>query len=306
VSLSWVVFQQVAGLFIYIGAGYAARFFGILEEEGDRAVSNLLNYVTMPALLLTSMQLEPTARVLRNTGVVLALAFSLVLAAFGLSEVLGRAKGLSPLKRYAFQTAFTFGNVAYLGFPVINALYGSEGLYYAAIFTLAHNVIFYTLGVWLMNRHRESRVSWRLLLNPVIMAIGLGFFLNLFRLNIPALIWQPLTNLGAVTIPLALFLVGTTLADAPLRSIFRQPLAYGASVGKVLLLPLLTLPLLTYLPVEHLVKVVVVLEMGMPVAAVTTALGRAYGSDYVLLTNSVAISTLLSLVSIPFLTWLMF
>lgn len=136
------VAAQVGTLFFYVFLGFLGRKKQILKTEGDKVISDVIFYFTMPALAITSMNLEVTGQQLANAWYILAFAIALVLVTYILTILAGVRLQLPQKKDYAFRFAATFANVAYMGFPVAYILFGRLGVFYAAMYTLGHNLLF--------------------------------------------------------------------------------------------------------------------------------------------------------------------
>ena len=148
-ELALITAQQVAVLFLLIGTGMVAVKTGVLKLENKQALSNLLVYIIVPAMVVNSYRMEFSAQILRN-----------LLAAFGmsvLSVLLGTVITLLLTARKTgsrmpiFRFACIFSNAAYMGFPLISALFGSEGLLYASAYVTVFNILLWTLGYGLVS-----------------------------------------------------------------------------------------------------------------------------------------------------------
>jgi len=255
----------------------------------------------MPALAITSMNLEVTRQQLNNALLILTFAFVLVLLSYTFTILVAAWLHL-PLKRnYAFRFGTTFANVAYLGFPVAYILFGRLGVFYAAMYTLGHNLLFFTLGVWLMQGHEQRSLDWRQIFNINVLAIVLGFFMALLHIQMPDTIFRSLESLGQATIPLALLLVGSMLAELPVKTLFANKIIYLITVIRLLIFPLLSLGAVLLVPgLDKTVRVVIIMQMAMPTAAIAPAIARKYSGEYKLLSDAVTVTTLLSMLTIPF------
>lgn len=148
-ELALITAQQVVVLFLLIGTGMVAVKSGVLKLENKQALSNLLVYIIVPAMVVNSYRMEFSAQILRN-----------LLAAFGmsvLSVLLGTVITLLLTARKTgsrmpiFRFACIFSNAAYMGFPLISALFGSEGLLYASAYVTVFNILLWTLGYGLVS-----------------------------------------------------------------------------------------------------------------------------------------------------------
>ena len=148
-ELALITAQQVVVLFLLIGTGMVAVKTGVLKLENKQALSNLLVYIIVPAMVVNSYRMEFSAQILRN-----------LLAAFGmsvLSVLLGTVITLLLTARKTgsrmpiFRFACIFSNAAYMGFPLISALFDSEGLLYASAYVTVFNILLWTLGYGLVS-----------------------------------------------------------------------------------------------------------------------------------------------------------
>lgn len=292
-------------LFVYVFLGCLGRWAKILDRDTDKGISNLIFYFTMPALTIASMNLPMGASRLHEGFLILAGALLLVGLSYFLTVLISRLWKVDGARGDAFCFGSLFGNVTYLGFPVCYLLFGKLGIFYAALFSLGHNLLFWTMGLWLIGRRENSRLSWREILNVNVLSIILGFILAVAHVRIPPVILQPLDSLGEPTIPLALLLIGSMMAEGELKTLATDKLVYLATAVKLLALPALTLLLLHFLPVLSLRgRTVFLLEMAMPTAALAPTVARKYNGAYSFLSQVVIVSTLASLLVLPLFSWL--
>lgn len=296
---------QVGALFFYVALGFIGRRRQILSAGSDKAVSDIIFYFTMPALTVTSMNLKVSGTELTNAWLILAASLVLVLLSYALTVLVAARLRLPPRAGYAFQFTTAFGNVAYLGFPVAYILFGRLGVFYAAMYALGHNLLFWTLGVWLMQDRGRQGLDWRQVFNINVLAIMLGFTLALLHWQIPELLFHPLDSLGQATVPLALLLVGSMLAESPVRTWAGNRNVYLMTVIRLIVFPALALLAVLLLPGgDKTARALIVMEMAMPAAAIAPAVARKYDGDYNLISEGVVATTLISLLTIPCWSWL--
>lgn len=217
-ELALITAQQVVVLFLLIGTGMVAVKSGVLKLENKQALSNLLVYIIVPAMVVNSYRMEFSAQILRN-----------LLAAFGmsvLSVLLGTVITLLLTARKTgsrmpiFRFACIFSNAAYMGFPLISALFGSEGLLYASAYVTVFNILLWTLGYGLVSGGSSVKeVARSLVRTPVLYAIVVGLGIYLLQIPLPALITQPLELLAGVNTPLSMLITGMLVAAGDVRSI---------------------------------------------------------------------------------------
>jgi len=299
-QLAMITVQQVAVLFLLIFTGVAATKTGILRPEGKQTLSGLLVNVVVPAMILNSYRMEFSLEILRN-----------LLAAFGLS-VLAMLLGTAVTclltfrrrdKRAAiFRFACIFSNAAYMGFPLISALFGSEGLLYASAYVTVFNLLLWTLGYGLASGKASARDLGRSLLRtPVLYAMVLGLTIYLFQLPLPTLIVQPLELLGNMNTPLSMLITGMLIGSGSLRTILADRQIWQLAGVRMLLIPAVCMGLFGLLGLLDLgtVSQVVVLLECCPTAAITSVFAVQFGHDESFAAGCVVLTTLLSILTLP-------
>ena len=297
-ELALITAQQVVVLFLLIGTGMVAVKTGVLKLENKQALSNLLVYIIVPAMVVNSYRMEFSAQILRN-----------LLAAFGmsvLSVLLGTVITLLLTARKTgsrmpiFRFACIFSNAAYMGFPLISALFGSEGLLYASAYVTVFNILLWTLGYGLVSGGSSVKeVACSLVRTPVLYAIVVGLGIYLLQIPLPALITQPLELLAGVNTPLSMLITGMLIAAGDVRSIVTDKHIWKLASVRMLLIPAATLALFGVLGFHGTAAQVVTLLECCPAAAITSVFAVQFGHDEHFAAGSVVLTTLLSIVTLP-------
>ena len=154
-QLAMITAQQVAVLFLLIFTGAAATKAGILRSEGKQTLSGLLVNVVVPAMILNSYQMEFSMEILRNLLAAFGLSVLAILLGTGVTVLLTARRKDS--RASIFRFAFIFSNAAYMGFPLISALFGAEGLLYASAYVTVFNLLLWTLGYGLVSGKASAR-----------------------------------------------------------------------------------------------------------------------------------------------------
>ncbi len=311
---SEIILNQIIILGVIVCIGVIATKAGIITETLKEGIASLVVNVTLPSLILSSFSnLDITLELLRNGFLVLVMSlfslFFLLSAGRLSSRILGMKKETSSI--HILHTAF--GNVVFLGFPLMNALFpGGEALFYATLFYLASNSVMWTVGVNILSQSSALTIKQKFinLINPNSIAFLSGILLMLSGIKLPEIIDTPVSGLGQTTSYLAMLYIGGMLAHTNIKGIFRQKKGYILSLNKLIIAPLalimifrLTLSLLT-LKIDPVAFYVVILQSGTPCMAIIVVLAKRFKADDIHATENVFISTLLSLFTLPFLYWL--
>ena len=269
-ELALICAQQVIVLFLLIGVGTLAVKTGVLKLEHKQPLSNLLVNIVVPAMIVNSYQMEFSLEILRN-----------LLAAFGLS---------------------IFSNAAYMGFPLISALFGSEGLLYASAYVTVFNVLLWTLGYSMVSGSSDPKAVVKSLAHtPAIYAVLVGLAIYLLQIPIPALLAQPISLLGAMNTPLSMLITGMLIAAGDLKSIVCSRPIWKLAAVRMLVIPALCLGAFALLGLFRFgmaAQVVLLLEC-CPAAAITSVFAVQFGHDEQFAAGCVVLTTLLSILTLP-------
>ena len=228
------VVDSVAILFSLIIVGYLSLVYGILDEAAARKLSRFLLYVTLPALLVASMQMPLDMALVAGVEEIMLLSIGYYALAFLAAWLVPKILKSPPAERGVFQFTLVFSNVAFMGFPIIESLLGDEALFYAAVFNLPFSILIFSVGVLMMSEGKQKAFDAKLLINPGIIAslIGIAFFLG--SVKIPSPFIEVIEILGSMTTPLAMTIVGAMLATFPARRMMQNYRVFIVSLVRLL------------------------------------------------------------------------
>lgn len=291
------VINQVVVLFLIIFVGVYAKKKNIINKEVNKSLSQLLMTITMPFMIVASFNYSFSKEMLVNVGLVLLFSFSIHGFLLVISKVIYFSFPLKTKNILRFITIF--GNCAFMGFPVLQSIYGKEGVFYGSIFTIGFNVFLWTAGVMLFTDAKGDRQIKKILFNPGIVAVFIGMFLFLFSIQLPVPIYRTLELVGSLTVPLSMIIVGVILADMDLKDIFADLAVYYGAFIRLIAAPFTVFLVLKLLGMDGIVLGVCVVSAGMPAAANTALFAETYDGDRSLASKSVFITTVLSILTIP-------
>lgn len=306
-----IVLGKVFVLFLLLLAGFAARRLQLFDDATTRGLNTILLKITLPALTIVSMQMNYNAALLAESIQLLGISICVYAASFLIALALPLFLKPKSGEKGVFQFVILFSNVAFMGFPVVKSVFGESALFYAAIYNLPFNFLSFTLGVILLMQDRSFsrtteigsgyRISIKQLLNPGVVAVLIGFAFFALNIRLPQVIKEPLELLGNVTIPMSMFVIGAILAQNSLTKAFTNWRLYVLAALRLLVLPYILWLILRNVIDNKMFLGVIVLICGMPAAASTPILAQAYGGNYETAAQSVFLSTMLSVFTIPLL-----
>lgn len=313
---------MIAPLFVVLGVGIVAGFLPRFDgaQEGINA---FVFYVSLPAYLFAAVASAPISDgvplafvgvTLGATGGVFLLVHLAAAMRRRFSAAGAPAAGPGPLA-----VAATYGNVGYLGVPIVMSLLGPGAALGAAIGQLLHNVLFmvgYPLlkslgrqGGQAEGRSGSLRALWRItkqsiLLNPVTVSVLAGVVVSLLGIELPQVVSASVDLLGQAAVATAMFAVGLMVKPAfegirsggvPLTAVLL------ASAVKLAVLPLATLgaSLLLGDALGARWITIAVIMAAMPVSSTASIVVSAYDGDSRLVVATTLVTSLAAVMTIP-------
>lgn len=296
-------------LFALVVVGYVAGKLGYLGGDFDRQLSRLVINITCPALILSSAMTGtlPERHFILPLLLISVITYIILTGvAFFLPRYLTKKKD----DEGPIGFALMFGNVGFMGYPVVASIFGHEAVFYAAVLNVVNTFAVFTIGTILMTgkgeiggRHFQKKVLYS---TPMFAAYLTMAIVALRIDNIPEAISQPLIMLGNITVPAALLIIGSSMSSLPLRSLLGNSTVYATTLFRLVILPLGIHFLMGTLGFSPLVVNINTLVIAMPVATYGTILCLKYEKDTTMITEVTFITTLLSMLTIPTLTMLFF
>ncbi len=302
---------QIASLLAVVACGtFARRRF--LSDAGVREIARLATDVAYPALIVDSVLAFTRHDLAANALLPLAAGavalVGLLPAAVCIPVFLRRARS-STRRAFAFQCLIN--NYLFLPLPIVASLFGPRGVALLVFASLGFEIVLWSLGVSLF----AARPGWRslaaALASPPFVALLLGLLYVLARPILPmpsspaALAARSaargaLSLLGAATVPMAMMVAGARFATMPLSTL-RLPIVWLAVFLRLVLIPLLALPLLWVFPLSADARSILALVATMPAALVSSLLCERHGGDAPFISGTLLLSHLLALLTVPLL-----
>ena len=303
------VIVKMAMLFVIMMTGYIGNKLGVLDDEGNRKYSSLVVNITAPALILASASDSKLGGSKTDALFVLAVAVGMYLFLIAASMFVRFFLRIPKKDEGVYRFMTVFGNNAFMGIPVVEAVFGN--VFYAALFNLPNNILIYSYGGYLLapksgdEEKKRAAFSWKNICNPGVISAVTALVMFLAGLRFPAAVTDTLNCVGAVTTPLSMLVIGSSLANMSLRKTFCNGRVYIFSFYKLIFLPVIIWLIGRCLITNFTVLGVLVIISAMPCAAVTVMLCNEYGNDANLAARYVFVSTVLSVLTIPILAFIM-
>ncbi len=298
-----IVFAKMAMLVLIMLLGYLCARIGITGPEFNQRVTPLMVKVLLPATILNSVLSVPdfSGRELLDYILVMTVMVALqMLPAWFLPRLMRtRSEDVG-----ATRLVTAFGNVGFVGLPVVAAIFGDEMVFFASLCNIPFNLALYSIGAAQLSPD-GGRVRWQDVLNAPVIATLLSVVLLLSRVHVPGVLADTISSVSGVTIPLSMLVIGTSLGGISVRAALTDWRVYVVSAVRLLVCPLLTWLVLRPFAAGALLGISVLMA-ACPSAMLVTALCLQYGRSDAFASKCIFLSTVLSAVTIPLLIWLLF
>ncbi|MFO7153771.1 MAG: AEC family transporter [Caldicoprobacter oshimai] len=298
-----VIISQIAVLFLIIVFGFFARKRNIISGDMTKKLSELILQVTQPLLIITSFNFDLSKEMLRNVGLIFLLSSGI--------HMFSMMVGWLLYFRYPYKIksvlkyVTVFSNCGFMGFPVLESIFGSIGVFYGSIYVIPFNILTLSYGVMVFTGKNNKDTLKKILIHPVIISVAVGMILFLLQLRLPAPLYNAASMVGSMTSPLSMLIVGALLANMPIKKMFLGFPVYYGSVVRLIFLPVLVLAVLRFFALPDDILRTCVILTAMPAAVNTVIFAEKYGGDAELASRFVGISTMLSVVTIPLIMLLL-
>ena len=295
------MFEVMMTLFAIMIVGYVAGRLGYLGGEFDKKLSSLVINFTCPALILSSAmtgELPDRQLILPLLGISLLTYIIVSGVALWLPHFLTRKKEDEGVVGFALM----FGNVGFMGYPVVASIFDHQAVFYAAVLNVVNTFAVFTIGTILINgdlgegKHFQKKVLYS---TPMLSAY-MAMLIVAFGIDS-----QPLTMIGNITVPAALLIIGSSMSQLSARTMLGDLTVYATTIFRLLLIPVGFYFFCKAVGFNSYVVNINTVVIAMPVATYGTILCLKYNRDTTLITEVTLITTLLSMITIPLLTILL-
>ena len=306
-DLAITAMRQVLVLFLLMFAGFAGVKAGLIRMEGKKAFSDLLVNLICPCMILNSYFAEFQPEIFRN--LLWAYAVSLLLILTGLAVTMIFTKKFPVSERPIQRFACIYSNAAFMGFPLIQVMFGEEGLLYASAYVTVFNILLWTHGYMMLSKRGGEtagangggfrKTLKKLVTTPVLVSVALGLVIYLGQIPIPGVVAEPVKLISGMNTPMAMFITGMIIAESNLGKIIRNVQISDMILLRLILIPLVSFGIYLAAGFTGMQAQVVFLLEACPCAAITSVFAVQFGYNEEMAAGSVVVTTLLSIITLP-------
>ena len=302
----FLVSEKVITLFLILFAGIIARKTNIIDWASTKKLSALLLNVTQPLMIITSFQMTFDPEKLKDGLMILALSTAIhIFAAAAAFIIYKPIKNADHKKIYEMATIFC--NCAFLGYPVLTVIFGGDGIFYGAFYTMFFNVFIWTYGVYLITRKNKAEKDAekvkiplsKIFLNAGMISSVTGIIIFMSGIKLPGVLYDSSKLVGDMTFPLSMIIIGSLISEIKLKEMFLSASNYYYVFVKLIFSPVFIATVCYILKLPTLLIYMGTVMTAMQSAANVAIFSETYGADSKKAAIIVGLSTLLSIGTIP-------
>lgn len=321
-----IILNQISILTLLGLIGFIAGKTNYLPQNAGTIISRVVVKLTAPLLIfITLAKRDFSVGNLSSILGVYILGLAFLMMTFVIGSLGCKILKLEGATANIYKMHSMFGNVVYLAYPLLTSLFGDDGLFYGVIFAIANDTLLWTLGIFLVSKHKKT--SWKEnikhLINGNTVALCSGLTVLIIKMlfgqwlgNLPLVyqvsgfIYDTFDLLGSTTFPLSMLFIGLILSEIKIDKIsdfIKRTHIIVLALFKLIIVPVLALIILSFTGdwIDTIAKYVIVLQLAVPCGTIVPALAAEYGSDYQTGTENVFVTIVLGILTMPLIVYLM-
>ncbi len=304
--LSILLAAQIGVLFLVAFVGFLIVKYRILREDDSKVISWLVAYVLSPCVIIQSFQIDFTSEKLKGLCLAAAAAaIAQILFAAG-GRLLSGPLHFTPIER----ASVIYSNCGNLIVPLVSSVLGEEWVFYTCAYMMVSTVLTWTHMQSLLSRGKGSGNLKNIILNPNMIAIGMGLILFFTGIRIPDVLEGPIEGFGGAIGPVSMLVVGMLIGNMDLKWVFTRKRPYLISLFRLVVFPVITAVLFAFAvrmdihPDARYILLVSLLAASAPVAVMVTQITQIYDGDarYASVIN--VMSVIFCIISMPLIVLL--
>ncbi|MCL2087391.1 MAG: AEC family transporter [Oscillospiraceae bacterium] len=307
------VMTQVSIMSLLIMLGMVLYKIKIIDKPAVKTLSDIVVFIANPAAVFLAFRMEYSEELAYRLGYAFLLAALCYVVVILCAVFLVR--GAPSQRRAVERVSVVLSNCGFMGIPLVQGLYGGEGVFFLAAFIAGNSVVTWTYGVFVIRNATliandikpsiASKIGTTLkslpaMLNtPMIYAILLGTLFFTFKIPLPDIPLRTIGLLGNMTLPCAMLAAGATVIQADFKKLIKNLRLYYVCFLKLIIVPLAVYGVFLLLPRDELIMRVHLTASACPTAVLCTVIAVKHDCEGVYSSEIFAVVTLLSMVTLP-------
>lgn len=304
-----IILIQMVMLAIYVLVGIIGIKTKVMNREALEYISRFIMKLSLPIMIFTNTLNGATSREVIETLPMLLIALCMFGFMFCVGTVVSRIFKMNDDNKQLYKALMMFGNVGFIGIPLIASIFPERGMLYIAIFTIADQGLLWTVGMQLTTPEAKKTKgsiaqTVKKMINPAIVGILLGVVGIFAGVKLPTVIDSTLTKIGATTTPLSMIYIGGLFCYVDIKQFVKKVEYYV-----ILLLKMIVFPVLLYLVIRNMsfiseeIKITLPILAGLPCMSSVALFANANGADGDYAIGAIFVTTVASMATLPFVSY---
>lgn len=301
------IFMAMIQLFLILIVGWVAQKCRVFPDSAQAVITKLVLYITTPCTILYSVLNNDNLPGVGTLVELLLISTACYVVVGGLSLLAVHLMLVPKKSQGTYVCMMMFSNCGFIGFPVVQAIFGSDAVFYNSVVNIPFYPFLYIFGVYMMIRdsawqggaQKKMELKLSTFLSPCLVASLLAVVFAIGGWKLPGVLTDTIGTIGDITTPGALLVIGISIAKQPLRQVLGAPKIYLMSALRLVVLPVLIWFGLHFFLTDPVLLGVIVVVFAMPTATAVSMLAGEYGADEEATVQGVFITTVLSMITIP-------
>lgn len=301
--MSSILINKMVIILLPVIIGYICCKKGFFHHHSNVAFSKFITEVTVPCLTFYSIVTKNGAGSKTEALNVLLYSFIMLAILCILAMIIPKIFNPKFNELGIYRYIVVFNNNTFMGFPIIEAMYGEKGIFYVAMFSVINNILIYTIGIVFIKQSSKikSKFSFKTFLNTGNIVIVISIILYFLDFKSPKTLTETTTMLGNITTPLSMVVLGISLALMhDLSKLYKNYKLYIMSFIRMVIIPLSLLILFSFFRgMSAEIRNTLVVLSAMPGATMTITFANQYEGNVDLASSYVLLSSILSIIFVP-------
>lgn len=303
-DIFWILMEQIGLFVIYIIVGAILVKTKVLNQETLETLSRFVMKLAMPVMIFTNTVEGVDLPSLIESLPILGLTVLFYCGTFVFAKGLSLLFHLKGDRSQVYRALSMFGNIGFMGIPIISSIFPDKGMLYIAVFTIIDQMVLWTLGVKLTTPGGKGSFHPRKMVNPCTVAIVAAVLLVVTGISLPSLLGTALDKIGATATPLAMIYLGGVFACMDIRSYIGVKEFYGIVAVKMVIFPILFYLITGLLPISENIHLTMALLAAMPAMSSIVMMAKASDSEGDYAMGGIFVTTVCGIVTIPAVFWI--
>lgn len=297
-----IAIKTVLPLFLVIVIGAIFSRTKVYHESWIEVLNKYALWIGFPALVIFSLMKLNLAEKSYTMFIILNSVF--ILASMVLVFPISRIFNLSVTTKRTLFLILPFGNVSYLGIPVLFNVYGENILPEAAIISAIYVFWLLTLAILLIEIYGEEKANIKklglsLVKNPLLLSVFVGLFIVVFKIKLPDFANKTIELFSNSVTAVVLFSLGMFLGRHQLGKLREWATVAVLAIATMIVLPYIFYRIILLFPMQNVDLKSLIIDAAMPLGVTPYVLSVQYKLETTLLTRVVVFGTIISVVVIP-------